>query len=313
MKENNIVKAMHQLDEEQQTSIDQTSVDQRIIQNVLFHRMTNLSDICNNLSIDYDMMKEFVENIEESELDKEIENLFNGKTDLSKMKDAEQLNRYSKLSALSLSRNIKNKELECNAYQQKSDEYTDMINLYNTKSLEISRTCNYFVEEINSGKIFEIDDSIFDELDKTTSKIMTLHNKKLQLIEYSLRYYVPEKPLKIFRSSIDTDANIIKHELDNVTDVLRAYVEDFEWKVNINRDLNFKVPQSKVIFSNTVKPEDFDNEDFTDYLNIIIKYLRRITGNKVKYYIEQDNKYEIYWVLITVPIQENKDNIDDKN
>jgi hypothetical protein len=289
------------------------SVDHEFAQKISFNYLvdlTSLSDVCTNLKINYDEMIKFIESMEESDLNKEIENLFNGNVDFTEINDLKKLSRYSKLCALSLFRKRRNIELGCCTYQNISDEYNDETNMYEKKSDEFAKECKMFIEEINSGNILKIDESVFNELDKTVNRITNLHNKKLQLIEYTLRYYTPDTPLKISRSSIEPDTKLIKHELDNITDVIRSYVEDMEWKINISRDLNFKVPISKVIFSNTLKPEEVDNEDFKDYLNLIVIYLRRLTGTKVKHYIKQDNKYDIYWILIVVSIQKEVTSID---
>ena len=76
------------------------------------------------------------------------------------------------------------------------------------------------------------------------------------------------------------------------------------WKININRQINFKVPESKLVFSNTVNEDDIDNDYLDTHLNMIVRYLERITDSKsIKYYVVEDNKYDIHWVLIVMSIQ----------
>jgi len=182
-----------------------------------------------------------------------------------------------------------------------------------TTELKKKKTTNDIAVDVNSilAKINTPNQRMTRDLDMQMTSllgyILTPYGKKMELIKYKLLYYKPKKQIRVRKSNLPTVAIEIKAELDGITDILSPYVEDTKWKINIERNLNFKVPESKLVFSNTVNSDDIESEYLDTYLNMIIRYLERITdSNSVKFYIVEDNKYNIHWVLIAMSIKKDK-------
>lgn len=283
-----------------------------------------MSDICRGLRIDPSDMQEFIEQFDDRKLNKAIINLFEDPKKLNKtaMTDSDHLNKIVKLCGLSLYKRLKVMEARCTAYQKKSDEFNVKTRTYrnpiarrlsgqsnpdkNVDSVEtnddLANEANDLLEKIN-GPDYRMTRDMDMKMAGLIGSMLTPFGKKIELIKYKLMYYKPQERILVTKDNLESASHQLKLELDGISDILSPYMEDTKWKINIKRDVNFKVPESKLVFSNTVLESDIESDYLSTYLNMVIRYLERITDSKsVKYYIVEDNKYDIHWALITLSV-----------
>jgi hypothetical protein len=262
----------------------------------------DISNLCRDLGMDCDEMQKFINSV--PDFNRDI------MTNFSKLNDNDvHLSRYSAICALSLFKRISSIKTNCDTYQRKFDIHGSKMNLYGSSShnnhfesdkandiVDVSQMCNDVLSNVKG-----LDDIKLNEL---MNRVMTRDNKIHEITKCKLMYYSPSIRLNMRNSNMDEVSIIIKNELDCISSVARAYLEDDEWKINNQRELNFKVPESKIVFSNTVRGDKFDNEYLLMYLDMIMKYLERFTNSRsIKYRIVEDNKYDIHWVLIALSIK----------
>jgi hypothetical protein len=291
----------------------------------------DLMDVCRGLKIDYRGMHEFIEGSDDNKLNRSILKLFDRDDKrVDNLTSKEKADEYAKICALSLFKRLKFMENKCSQYQQRSDDFNAKVRLYrnprvkrsllsgstntntntntNTKMVDVNlaEECNSILEEMCDPN-YEMTREADMKMSRVANSIMTPHCKKHEIIKYKLLFYNPLKQIRVSRSNLADVSHRLKAELDSVTAILNAYMEDKVWKINIGRKINFKVPESKLVFSNTVNADDIDNNYLTTHLNMIIRYLERITDAKsVKYYVVEDNKYDIHWVLIAVSVRDSR-------
>lgn len=182
-----------------------------------------------------------------------------------------------------------------------NDDDTEDIDTDTNHSDTIDSDTNY--SDTDEGSCTKTTAIANDKLNCLVNNIMSFHNKRKELIKYKLMYYSRPDIISIERENLDDALNIIKNELDNISIILEPYIEDSTWKINITRELNFKIPDSKIIFSNTITDEGVNNGSLLMHLDVIVRYLKRISNAKsIKYHIIEDNKYDIHWLLIAVSV-----------
>lgn len=229
--------------------------------------------ICEIFGVDYDTIK--------SDLDLDI--------DTVQTSEQRAIHLIQKFRALDRNRN-QEPPIKHKLYNTEFKSLCCIKNIKNTKK-DMAKKCNDFLSNPSDSN-----------LDSIASSIMSDFNKRCEIIKYKLLYYEPTI-LTMTKSNHKQIAPIIKQELDSVIDIIEPYVEDTRWKINYKRELNFKVESNMVVFSNTVKPVFAENDFLITYLDIMMMYLRRMMGcRSINYTIEEDNKYDIFWLLIVVPV-----------
>lgn len=279
----------------------------------------DMMDVCRAMRIDYMQMQEFISRRDDRKLNRAVINLFDDAEKLDKT-DQKKLDRYLKVCALSVYKRLKFMENRCENYQKRSDEFNIKTQTYRSPKVHRPVTSGSpgpdtefrDVDLANEaadllGKINQPNSRMTRETDMRMTgllgSILTPYGKKIELIKYKLLYYRPKKQIRVKKSTLPTTSLKLKAEIDSVSDILSPYMEDTKWKINTQRNLNFKVPESKLVFSNTVNEDDIESDYLDTYLNMIIRYLERITDSRsVKYYVVEDNKYHIHWVLIALSV-----------
>jgi hypothetical protein len=283
----------------------------------------DMMDVCRGLRIEYASMQKFIDRYDDQKLNRAVIDLFEDVKGLDKT-DQKKLDKCAKLCALSVYKRLKFMEKRCADYQKRSDDFNIKTRTYRHpkvrrptkpgppgpdtefKDVDLAAEANSLLTRIDDPE-----QKMTRELDMRMTgllgSMLTPYGKKIELIKYKLLYYIPEKQIRVRRATLPTATVELKAELDGVSDILSPYMEDTKWKINTERSLNFKVPDSKLVFSNTVNEDDTESDYLDTYLNMIIRYLERITDSKsVKYYIVEDNKYDIHWVLIALSIGKDK-------
>jgi hypothetical protein len=83
--------------------------------------------------------------------------------------------------------------------------------------------------------------------------------------------------------------------------LIQEYLEDTVWHINKESTLNFTVPKNKIVLSNTIGVENFNNNMITIHLDLLIKYIKRnFNVNTCKYMVAEDNKYKMCWLLFII-------------
>lgn len=234
-----------------------------------------------------DELTEFINSMSETDLNNEIENVFS--------KTNKTFNdKYAKLCVLLCLRTLHQTNEARQAYEMKSEQADEKPRVYNAPDASVVAECN---------RILCDPDLSSDSMDGVLCKILSTDGKMHELIKYKLLHYKPEK--KIDTSDPDF-ADKIKNELDTLTHIIRPYVEDSVWKINTDRKLNFRVPASKIVFSNTISQSDARNDYLMTHLTMIRRYIERISNAKsVRCRVMEDNKYHIYWLLFVITTADN--------
>ena len=112
-------------------------------------------------------------------------------------------------------------------------------------------------------------------------------------------FYKPETQIIPTENMSPGVTDMIISTLNRFSPIIQKYLEDHMWTANYKKTLNFDVRQNKVVFSNTISTEDAMNNNLTHYLDLMIRYVKKVFKLKsIKYKIIEDNKFDISWILI---------------
>jgi len=243
-----------------------------------------IKDLAKQFGYTQDELIEFIRSMSNAELNSEIDKVFS-KT--NKMFD----DKYAKLCVLLCLRTLHQTNEARQVYELKSEQADEKPRVYNAPDASVAAECNRVLCNVNLNP---------DDMDGVLCKILSADGKMHELIKYKLLYYKPEQKIEVADPGF---ADKIKTELDTLTHIIRPYVEDSVWKINTDRKLNFRVPASKIVFSNTISRSDARNDYLMTHLTMIKRYIERISNAKsVRCRVMEDNKYHIYWLLFVITV-----------
>lgn len=185
---------------------------------------------------------------------------------------------------------------------------TELIETVNERlKLIETTTANYkakFESENKPNKLYEYNAEILDKIrngdltDELILSILTPYKIKQELLEYELLHYKQQKI--VFEGVMKWDtANLIKKEFDKFRSLANC-LED-SWTINFHDTLNFTVQKNRIVLSNTIRTQDYENTKLSEHLDALIDFVdRNFDVKSVKYVIHEDNKYHMIWVLVSI-------------
>lgn len=224
-------------------------------------------------------MKKYLNESDAIDIKKKIEN----NIDIKKKEE------YKLILILKLFKHIVKIDNEKNKYREKCKINTSNNQMY----IENDNMAN-MVRVINTEKNMD-NININDFFRKT----MTDTKIRYELLTYELMYYNVSKK-NVIDGNIES-FNQLKMELDRFIPLFSDYFEDYVWTLNTVDTMNFKVPENKIIYSNTIDSDYVDNNNLLSNLKLLISHIRRLfTIQTIKYNIVEDTKYNFSWVLISI-------------
>ena len=253
--------------------------------------------MCKCLGLDLEDVRNYIDDCEGDYVNDKLSSLFDdtdGEVDPNN-------DEYAMLCSLSLMKRMVALKTRAHNYRRRSDLRDQRQKLYD-RSNTLAKRCDSLISATNGSGPCPAE--ISDEITNVVNAIMTERSKKIEMIKYKLLYYTPPTKVQLRAERLERSCEAIKAELDTASDLFGPYLEDDKWKINTDRTVNFKVPKSKVVFSNTINLDDVGNDYLDTYLQMMISYLRRFTDSKsIKLHTRSDNKYSVHWVLIIMSVR----------
>lgn len=183
---------------------------------------------------------------------------------------------------------------------------------------------------MDKEQLFELQDKIIDinensgsynedELIEIYKKIMAPSVIRDAILKHELYKYIPKEIIVCDKNKKVEISNKIKHDIDKFyslsplypvnkfTETRDYYFHNNEWSIDYEDTMNYEVPVNTVLFTNTLdtntyeSSDNFINRNLDNYLESIIKYLKKkYKSPKIKKYVIECEKYELYLVFIMV-------------
>lgn len=253
--------------------------------------------MCKCLGLDLEDVRNYIDDCADDYINDKLSSLFDdtdGEVDPNN-------DEYAMLCSLSLMKRMVALKTRAHNYRRRSDLRDQRQKLYD-RSNTLAKRCDSLISATNGSGPHSAE--VSDEISNVVNSIMTERSKKIEMIKYKLLYYTPSTKVQLRTECLERSCEAIKTELDTASDLFGPYLEDDKWKINTDRSINFKVPKSKVVFSNTINLDDIGNDYLDTYLQMMRSYLRRFTDSKsIKLHTGSDNKYSVHWVLIIMSVR----------
>jgi hypothetical protein len=259
----------------------------------------NLKDMCDSESLDcFEHMKQFVANYEASDLTTDIQNVMTNIPDLvhiTKNTDESRqlMHRFENLLMLKMFKRLKQLEKHGRDNKIKTDKY------YKYQKMYINN--NETAKMIHEFNLTSKKDKTDDQITILIEKVLTPHKMTQELLTYELLHYRPDNKVLFNEENLEIIANQIKSELNRFNPIIKPYIEDQIWTLNLKDTMNFCVAKNKIILSNTINTQDQEHNTIIMHMDMMINFIKRcFKVPSLKYVIVEDNKYYFTWILISV-------------
>ena len=252
--------------------------------------LISLRDIC-DIENNYQEMKNFIKEHDESLLQKDIEDLnIHNYQHFKNQQSGESVKKFKLLLMLRIFKQIKKNELSC-LHNKLNFDNNRIIETYNSDTNKIS----VMVHDFNKNN------KSYDECFDLLKNIITAPKMKYDLLKYELINYSPKEKILVESSCLNNVSELIKTEINRFNHLIRYLIEDDTWIINNETTKNFIVPKNKFVISNTTEIDNINNDLLLDHMDLLCIYLKRMFNVPLlKYSIVEDNKYDIAWILILI-------------
>jgi hypothetical protein len=273
----------------------------------------DLADLCQVEGNDmFDKMKHMVENHDVTKLKHDIDNIMtyfpvHPESNRSNESNKVSTDRLMMLLILRMFRKIKKIEAGSQDYYTDADKYYKYQKMYqaNTKHALLVHEFNTRLEA--PGTPAPRPDNHASDYTELLVNALTCHKMNQELLTYELLYYKPKKKIQFTDNNLHPVAEMILSEFNRFNSIITRYTEDHQWTINYTTTMNFVVPDTKIIISNTILTEHENNDMLLNHLDIMVRYLEnKFDTPSIKYYIIEDNKYYMSWILVSIGYRKTK-------
>jgi hypothetical protein len=279
----------------------------------------DLKELCDFESENYfEQMKKFVGSADPYDLKHNVKNVLSNSSNipnnkhLTKESDESRtiMQKFENLLILKTFTRLKWLEKYSVDCKNEFTEYYKYQKMYSVND-STAKDIHIFNSKVNNDSEAQRHDKQIELLDKA----LTQHKKTQELLSYELLHYNPSVKIEFTKTSQNgLLAKQIRDDITRFNPIIQSYLEDKSWVINTKDTLNFTVPKTCIVISNTIKSSDKSNNTIISHMELLMKYIeRRFKVASLKYVIVRDNKYDFSWILISIGYCMNKNKNKSKN
>jgi hypothetical protein len=165
---------------------------------------------------------------------------------------------------------------------------------------------NYFDSHKNINPEYEknvdytIIKTLVDDPDKCKKEIgnyLTFNKIRKELLRIEMANSYPECKI----NKLEDIKDIFQKDLDRYICVFDNLLEDNKWNYHDTDELTFKCPSNTILFTNTIKIENSENNDLKINLLLLTSYLQKYCSNiTVSYKIKEDPQSDFMWIFLII-------------